>query len=130
MSIKSDDDLKRYLFKCSRLVKACDRSTQNLLNYAKEGDLDNCELESQNRGRLIKTIKDYCREIEKAGLKDTDSVLFRSWEKKFRSFVRNNSVKDGEILGLLKESRRGIRRELASIYKIRRKIQNYNPNNI
>ena len=127
---KNNDDLAKILLGCSRLMEAYSKSTQNMLCYAKAGDLDNCDLESQNRGRLMGTIKDKYREIKKNGPGNTASALPEGWDKKFLAFIRKNSAKDIEILGLLKESGRDIQKSLTSIYRIRKKIQNYKPNSL
>ena len=127
---KSNDDLTKILLGCSRLMEAYGKSTENMLRCARAGDLDGCDAESQNRGRLMKTIRDRYRKIREYRPGAADPGLPGDWEGRFLAFVQENSAKDIEILGILRESGRDIRKELASIYRIRGKIQNYKPNNV
>ena len=101
----------------SELIQACNRSTQKLLDYAKEGDLRNCDLESKNRERIIKIIKE-------AYLKSGDRG------KEFPSFVRESALRDAEILDLLQGTRKGLRETITSVYKIRKKIQRYHSDSV
>ena len=129
---KSDDDFKIIFLKFSRLIKAYNKSTQSLLNYATERDLKNCDLESRNRDRLIKIIKkEYLKVKKKIALeKNANAPLFLDWEETFLLFVKDSTVKDVEILNILKGVRRDIQKAIASIYTVRKKIQSYSPNSV
>ena len=121
---KNDDE------KFFRLIKAYRQSTRNLLDYAKEGDFDNCNLESKNRERITKIIEGEYWKIKKKsiGENNADQKLGRDWEKEFRSFVVDSASEDVEILDVLTKGKSGLQKAIASIYKIRKKIQSYNSN--
>ena len=91
-----------------------------------EGDLENCDLESRNRDRLIKIIEKEYQELKKK------TVLGKNvaWEETFHLFVKDSAAKDVEILDILKGARRNLQKAIASVYTIRKKIQSYNPNSV
>ena len=130
--MSKNDGLEKAIVKCSRLIKACNKSTQSLLGYAQEGSLDRCDSESRNRDRLIKIIKKEYREIKKkAALEKGEYLkLFNDWDKEFHLFARISEEKDREILHVLQGARKDLQKAIASVYKMRKKIQRYNPNNV
>ena len=126
---KNDDVFKNSVSKCFGLIRACNKSTQNLLGYAMEGNLEGCDFESKNRGRLIKIIQEKYLEIKEIGMKkDVDTALFGKWNKEFQSFIQDSAKKDVEILNVLKGSRENLKKAIASTYRMRKKIQSYSSN--
>ena len=118
---KEINEQEDFFSRCSDLLKSCDRSGQKILDYAKAGDLERCDYESQNRERIIKIITQECLEIRKKNFPN------KKWEDDFQAFVQKNIQRDAEILSVLRAERGGLQNAIASVYKIRKNIQGYSP---
>ena len=123
---KNSDELKKIVSRYSDLLKSFDSSTQKMLDYATEGNLEKCDWESQNRDRLVKIIRQEYLEIKKRFGEKLDS----HWEQEFQLFVKKNVQRDEEILEMLKGQRIELQETIASVYRIRKNIQGYSPHNI
>ena len=116
---KNSDELKKFVSRYSDLLKSFDSSTQKMLDYATEGNLEKCDWESQNRDRLVKIIRQEYLETKKRFGEKLDS----HWEQEFQLFVKKNIQRDEEILEMLKGQRIELQETIASVYRIRKNIQ-------
>ena len=126
--------LEELIKKGTRLLELYDRSTERLFTCINSGNMEDHEVESGNRDRLIKDIKRHYLKLEKQikGLDPShkDIKMAKNWIKRLSLWIKSISEKDVEILKILEREKKKTQEQITNIFKTRKKIEKYNLNNV
>tara|TARA_R110002072_G_scaffold288917_1_gene455522 strand:- start:204625 stop:205002 length:378 start_codon:yes stop_codon:yes gene_type:complete len=119
------------------IFNAIEKSTRNLLDAIKSGNVDSIEQLTDNRDQVIKLseevysrIESFINNLPQEELTKENIELIKAWSFDFSDQINLIQKLDQEIIDSLNNEKQEISKEIGEIYKLSQKFKGYNLNNL
>ena len=113
------------------------KCTNRILLSAKNDQWDLLQQESVNRERLLdiiakeqEGIESYINALFSEDLTPNNINIIKSWAFDTQNWINSIALRDDEIIECLNESKDGITREIATVFKSKAAFRGYNLNDV